>query len=209
MGLLLPGLGAITGAFAGSPAGRTTTTSGTQTGTNYGTSSTSQNLTPGQQGLSDSIYPLLQQMMTPAGAEATIAPYTAASRDATNSTYAGLANMLRSQFLSTGNGQSGKFGTALVQGNLQRLGALQGVDTTGQEEAAALPLQAESIASGLLEHPFGSTTTSSGGSSSTSSGTSVGPGSPLIDALMGGTSALAGESNQANAIIAALLKNGD
>jgi hypothetical protein len=197
---LLSGLSALTGAFAGSPAGRTTTTSGTGSSTTSGTSTSTQNLTPGQTALSGPVYTLLQQMMTPAGAEATVAPYTAASMDATNSTYAGLANTLRSQFLSTGNGQSGKYGTAMVQGNLQRLGALQGVQTTGQEEAEALPLQAEGMASQLLEHPFSSTTTGTSGTSTSNNQTTVGPGSSLIGALMGGTAGL----NNAG-VLAALL----
>lgn len=110
--------------------------------------------------------------MTPGGAQAAVAPFTQASRDATNSTYGGLADTLRQQFMSTGNGQSGKFGTALVQGNLQRLGALQGVDTAGQEEAAALPLTAAGLASSLLGQNFGDTSTSQGSSSTASSGTS-------------------------------------
>ena len=128
---LLGGLGALTGLFANSPANRTTTTSGTGTTSSSGTSTVGQNLTPGQTGLSNTIYPLLQSLMTPSGAQAAIAPFTAASMDATNSTYGGLANTLRSQFLSTGNGQSGKYGTGLVQGNLQRLGSLQQVQNTG------------------------------------------------------------------------------
>jgi hypothetical protein len=201
---LLAGLGAITGLFANSPANRTTTTSGTGTTSSSGTSTTSQNLTPGQIGLSDTIYPLLQQLMTPAGAEAAVAPFTAASMDSTNSTYGGLANTLRSQFLSTGNGQSGKFGTALVQGNLQRLGALQQVQNTGQEEAAALPLQAESVASGLLEHPFSSTTSGSTTGTTTSSGTTVGPGSELAGLLQGLTAGVSSGSNQLATILAAL-----
>lgn len=207
MSFLLPALSAITGAFAGSPAGRTTTTSGTGSSSTSGTSTSTQNLTPGQTALSGPLYSQLASLMTPAGAEAAVAPYTAASMDATNSTYAGLGSTLRSQFLSTGNGQSGKYGNAMVQGNLQRLGALQGVQTTGQEEAAALPLEAMGTASGLLEHPFSTTTTGSSGTNTSSNQTTVGPGSPLIDALLGGTSALAGESNQATSIISSLLKN--
>src|SRR5579862_536731 len=92
------------------------------------TGSQSKTLTPYQSALHGPLFQYIMNAMTPAGAEATIAPYTAAARDATSNTYSGLADTLRQQFLSTGNGQSGKFGTALVQGNLQRLGALQGVD---------------------------------------------------------------------------------
>lgn len=201
---LTAGLGALTGLFSNSPANRTTTSSGTGTTTSSGTSSSSQTLTPGQTALAGPLYSTLANLMTPAGAEAAVAPYTAASMDATNSTYSGLANTLRSQFLSTGNGQSGKFGTALVQGNLQRLGALQGVQTAGQEEAEALPLQAMGTATSLLEHPFGSTTSTSGTGTTTSNSTSVGPGSELAGALQGGVAGLSSGSNQLATILAAM-----
>lgn len=205
---LLSGLGALTGLFAGSPAGRTTTSSGTGTTSTSGTSTSSQNLTPGQTALSGPLYSTLASLMTPQGAEAAVAPYTAASMDATNSTYGGLANTLRSQFLSTGNGQSGKFGTALVQGNLQRLGALQGVQTAGQEEAEALPLQAMGTATSLLEHPFGSTTNTSGTGTTTSDSTTVGPGSGLIGALEGGVAGLTTGNNQLAQILAGMNQPG-
>ncbi|MGP0071202.1 MAG: hypothetical protein ACLPWF_04625 [Bryobacteraceae bacterium] len=206
---LLGGLGALTGLFANSPANRTTTTSGTGTTSSSGTSTVGQNLTPGQTGLSNTIYPLLQSLMTPSGAQAAIAPFTAASMDATNSTYGGLANTLRSQFLSTGNGQSGKYGTGLVQGNLQRLGSLQQVQNTGQEEAAALPLQAESVASGLLEHPFGYSSTTSNTGSNTYNGTTVGPGSELAGALEGGFAGLSSGSNELATLLGQMNGSGD
>jgi hypothetical protein len=62
----------------------------------------------------------------------------------------------------------------MVQGNLQRLGALQQVQTTGQEEAEALPLQAEGMASSLLEHPFSTTTSGTSGTSGSTSGSTDG-----------------------------------
>ena len=206
---LLSGLGALTGFFSNSPANRTTTTSGTNTGTTYGTGTTSQNLTPGQQALSEPVYQTLTNLMTPTGAQAAVAPFTAASRDATNSTYSGLADTLRSQFLSTGNGASGKFGTALTQGNLQRLSALQGVDTTGQQEAEQLPLQAESVASGLLEHPFGYSSTTSNTGSNTYNGTTVGPGSELAGALEGGFAGLSSGSNELATLLGQMNGSGD
>jgi hypothetical protein len=205
---LLTGLGALTGAFSNSPANKTTTTSGSQNYSTSGTSTSSQNLTPYQSSLQAPLFSYIQNLMTPAGAQAAVQPFTQASMDSTNSTYAGLGDTLRQQFLTTGNGQSGKYGNAMVQGNLQRLGALQGVQNTGQEEAAALPLQASSLATNLLEHPFGSTTSTSGTGTQNFDMTKVGPGSPLAGALQGGTAALTGQSNMMNSIIAAMLMNG-
>lgn len=139
---------------------------------NNSNASTSKTLTPYQQQLQSPLFSYITNLMTQGGAQAAVAPYTAASRDATNSTYGGFADTLRQQFLSTGNGQSGKFGTALVQGNLQRLGALQGVDTTGQEEAAALPLTASGLASNLLGQNFGQTSTAASTGTSATTGSS-------------------------------------
>lgn len=165
----------------GSGSGLGFTDSGTNSNTNTSqntnttqdaTGSTSKTLTPYQQQLQSPLFQYITNLMTNGGAQAAVAPFTAASRDATNSTYNGLADTLRQQFLSTGNGQSGKFGTALVQGNLQRLGALQGVDTTGQEEAAALPLSAASLATNLLGQNFGQTTTANQTGTSATTGTS-------------------------------------
>jgi len=136
------------------------------------TGSTNKTLTPYQTAIQAPLFNYVSNLMTQPGAEAAVAPFTQASMDATNSTYAGLGDMLRQQFLSTGNGQSGKFGTALVQGNLQRLGALQGVQTTGQEEAAALPLSAANLATQLLGQNFGQTTAASQTGTSATTGTS-------------------------------------
>ena len=201
----LTGLGSFLGDSA---ANKTTTSTGTTSGTQSGTSTNTQNLTPGQTALSGPLYSTLASLMTPTGAQAAVAPFTAASRDATNSTYSGLADTLRSQFLSTGNGASGKFGTALTQGNLQRLAALQGVDTTGQQEAQALPLQAMSTATGLLEHPFSSTTSGSSSSSGSSNSTTVGPHDQLAALLQGFTGSLAGQQNSLNQIIGQMLGTG-
>jgi hypothetical protein len=114
-----------------------------------------------------------------------VAPFAQAARDQTNSTYNGLADTLRQQFMGNpGGGASGKFGAALTAGNLQRLGALSGVDTQFQEAAAQLPLQAEALGTNLLGLNFGSQ--SSGTSNTSSSGTSTSTkstGSPLMSAL--------------------------
>lgn len=174
-------LASLSSALGGASLGGGVSDSSTNSATNFNTNtntannsnaSTSKTLTPYQQQLQSPLFSYITNLMTNGGAQAAVAPFTAASRDATNSTYGGMADMLRQQFMSTGNGQSGKFGTALVQGNLQRLGALQGVDTTGQEEAAALPLTASGLASNLLGQNFGQTSTAASTGTSATTGTS-------------------------------------
>ena len=137
---------------------------------NFNTS-TARTLTPYQTSLQPSLFSLVNSAMT--NPQSYLAPFKQQARDATSSTYSGLADTLRQQFLgTTGGGQSGKFGTALAQGNLQRLGALQGVDTSFAEQASQLPFSAAQIAQSLLGMNFGST--SSGSSTGTTSGTSSG-----------------------------------
>lgn len=154
-----------------------TNTTGNTTASGATTGTASKTLTPYQASLQQPLFSYIQQLMMPGGAQAAVAPFTAASRDATNSTYSGLADMLRQQFMTTGGGQSGKYGTALTQGNLQRLGALQNVDVTGEEQAAALPLTAASLASNLLGLNFGETTSGTQTGTSASTGTSATSGS--------------------------------
>lgn len=167
-------LGGIMGATGSAPTKTTTNSSfnNQSTQNQSGTSTTSRNLLPSQQNLLGPYAQMITNLMTPQGAQAYEAPFTQAAMDSTNSQYAGLADTLRQQFMTTNNGQSGKYGTALVQGNLQRLGALQNVQTQGQEQAAALPLNAANLAQQLLGTNFGQTTTGSSTGATTSSGTS-------------------------------------
>ena len=135
------------------------------------TGSTNRTLTPFQTALQAPLFGLVNSaMMNPSSF---LAPFRQQARDATSNTYSGLADTLRQQFLgTTGGGQSGKFGTALAQGNLQRIGALQGVDTSFAQEASQLPFTAETLGQQLLGMNFGQT--SSGTSTGTASGTSTG-----------------------------------
>ena len=149
----------------------TNSTQNTNTATNA-TGSTSKTLTPFQSSIQGPLFNYVQNLMTPGGAQAALQPYYQGARDSTSQNYGGLADTLRQQFMGTGGGNSGKFGSALVQGNLQRLGALQGVDTGFQQEAAQLPLQASSIASGLLAQNFGQTSTAASTGTSATTGTS-------------------------------------
>jgi hypothetical protein len=160
-------LGSGVAGFGGSSTNTNTNQAFNTNTSQTGTSSTQRTLTPYQTALQPSLFNYVQQLMTPGGATAALQPFQQQALDST-----GLADMLRQQFMGTGGGNSGKFGSALVQGNLQRLGALQGVNTQFAQEASALPLSAASLASNLLGMNFGQTSSSSGTSST--SGTSTG-----------------------------------
>lgn len=187
--MLMTGLGALTGALSNTNANKTSTYSGQQAQSNSGTTTTGRNLTPYQSAIQAPLFDYVSNLMT--NPQATVAPFQTAARNNVNSNYKGLADSLRQQFLSTGGGGSGKFGTALAQGNLNRLSDLSNVDNTMAQTAATLPLQGANLASGLLGMNFGSTTSTSSTGSSSSSGQQVGAGSPLAGAFQGGTSSLA------------------
>jgi hypothetical protein len=149
---------------------------------NYSTQgSTTQtpNLSPYQSAL---IGPLSSALLNlTANPQATIQPFENQALDQVNSTYNGLADSLRQQFLgSTGGGGSGKFGMALAQGNLNRIGQLAGTQTQFQQLASTLPLQTAGLAEGLLGLNLGGYSVNSSGSGSQSAqGTSSTSGSSL------------------------------
>lgn len=156
--------------------GSTNSTSN-QSGTSAG--STSKTLTPYQTALQSPLFGLVNNLMT--NPAQFTAPFRQQALDQTNTTYSGLADSLRQQFMTTGGGSTGKFGTALATGDLQRLGALQGVNTQFDQTDATLPLEAESLGQNLLGMNFGSTTTgatsatgsTAGATSSTSNTTGI------------------------------------
>ncbi|HLG99820.1 MAG TPA: hypothetical protein VKX49_26155 [Bryobacteraceae bacterium] len=96
-----------------------------------------------------------------ANPQSTVQPFQQQAANQINQNYNGLADSLRQQFLSTGGGSSGKYGMALAQANLQRAGQLAGNDTSFQQTAASLPLEASQIAQALLGMNFGQTSQTS------------------------------------------------
>ncbi len=202
----LTGLSALTGALSNSPANRTTTSTGTSTQNQSGTSNYNRTLTPYQSALQSPLFGYISNLMT--NPQAAVAPFQQAGRDQVSSNYNGLADSLRQQFLSTGGGKSGKYGMALAQGNLQRLGQLSNVDNSFAQTAAQLPLTASNLATNLLGMNFGGTSSTSSTGSGANNQTVIGPGSPLAGAFQGATSALGSQQNLANAIIAAIMASG-
>jgi hypothetical protein len=139
---------------------------------NTGTSTTAQNLTPYQQAVEGPMSSMILNLLS--NPNQTVAPFQQAAANNINANYNGLSSSLAQQFLSTGGGSSGKFGTALAQGDLQRTGQLASNASTFAQTAAMLPLEGVSLAQNLLGLNLGSTTTGSGTSSSSSTGTTTG-----------------------------------
>jgi hypothetical protein len=131
-----------------------------------GTSTTTRNLTPYQSALQSPLSNLLGNMI--ANPMQYLQPYETAAINQNNSTYSGLANTLAQQFLQTGGGSSGKYGTALAQGDIARLSGNANIASNFQQQAASLPLTAANLANSFLGQNFGQTTTS--GSTSSTSG---------------------------------------
>lgn len=135
-----------------------------------GTSTSQLNLTPYQSALQGPLYQYITSVMQ--NPQATVQPFLQAANNNTNANYNGLSQALAQQFMSTSGGASGKFGTALAQGNLQRIGQLSNNDTSFAQTAAQLPLTAAGLAQGLLSIPFSSTTSGSTSTTGSQSGQS-------------------------------------
>lgn len=164
-------LGGLGGAFMNQPQNTSTNFNQNTTGSQTGTASSQRTLTPYQQALQGPLFSYISQLMS--NPKATIAPFRAAGRDQVSNNYNGLSDVLRQQFMSNGGGKSGKFGTALVQGNLNRLGDLSKTDTAFDQAEAQLPFEGAGLASSLLGMPFGSTSTGTSNSTSATSGSST------------------------------------
>lgn len=205
-------LSAITGLFSNSPANKTSTSNNTSanstTASNAGTSNYAQNLNPAQTQVLNPVSDELTSILS--NPQGYIAPFQSEAINQVNDSYSGVANSLRQQFLATGGGTSGKYGLALASANQGRLAQISNVNTSAAQQAETLPLQATSLAEGLLGLNFGGTTANTGSASTTGSSTSnttnVGAGSELAGALQGFTSSLAGSGdNLSNSIMSALL----
>lgn len=164
-------LNGLAGGFMNQPQTTNTNFNQNTTGTQSGTASNQRTLTPYQQNLQSPLFQYISQLMS--NPQKTVAPFRAAARDQVNNSYNGLADTLRQQFMANGGGgKSGKFGTGLVQGNLQRLGQLGATDTAFDQTEAQLPLQGSELATQLLGMPFGSTSAANSTSSSDTTGSS-------------------------------------
>lgn len=185
----IAGLSALTGALSNRASNRTSNYNDTQTSTETGSSTSRRNLTPYQDAIQGPLFDYISKLFT--DPNTVTQPFRESARNQVNQNYSGLADTLRQQFMgTTGGGQSGKFGSALATGQLQRLGQLSNVDNSFAQQNAQLQQGAAGIAQNLLGMDFGRTVDTTASSTMNRSGTQVGAGSPLAGGFQGGTAAL-------------------
>lgn len=146
-----------------------------QSGTTAG--ETDKVLTPDQLGAQTQITQLIHALAT--NPEQFLAPAQNDARNQVNSNYSGVSDALRQQFLANpSGGSSGKYGTAALQSDLARRGALSNVDTSFAEEKSQLPITAAGLSQQLLNLNMGTktsgTTNNTGSTDSTETGSSSG-----------------------------------
>lgn len=169
----------VSGGYQSSNTSGSYTNTGTtaQQGQTAGTASTAKTLTPFQQNLQNPLFSYASTLLS--NPTSVTAPIAAQNRDQTSGTYSGLADSLRQQFASgTSGGGSGKYGQAVLQGNLARAGSLNQADLTAGTNAVQAQSAGSQLGANLLSQDFGSTSnqqgTTSGTATSTGSGTSKG-----------------------------------
>jgi hypothetical protein len=128
----------------------------------------------------------VMSLMTQPGAG--LEPIRGAMRGRVNARYSTMPDTLATKTLAHGGARSGKFGTAMRQSEMGRLGELGDVES----EIARMMLEQQERGAGLgerlLAQPFGATTSTSGTGSMT--GTNIGPGSAVGGAVGGGLETL-------------------
>ena len=111
-------------------------------------------------------------------------PIRTAMRGGVNARYSAMPDTLATKMLAHGGARSGKFGTAMRQGEMARLGELGDVDS----EIARMMLEQQECGAGLGERVLGlnlGQTTETTGTSSDASKT-IFPGSGAAGGIVGG-----------------------
>lgn len=137
-----------------------------------GNSTTNAVKSPYQNATQPDIFATLHQYLT--NPQAAVNPARMAARNQVNDDYSGFADRVRQKFLTTGGGNSGKSGKAILSGELGRTAGLATADSTAQQEAAQLPLTATQLAEAFLGINMGQGTTGTSTTSGTSSGNTSG-----------------------------------
>jgi hypothetical protein len=189
---LLTGLGTLLGGLSNTQAARTGTQSTTYGSTNTG--STRPTYTPGQTGLQGQLNATLTKNLA---SGPNVTPYATAGTDAINKTYKGIGDRLMQSLASRGFGNSGAAGTAALQTELGRAGAIG--DLQSQLNEQALQQQNTTIAQALQAAFQNPGSSYSGGTTGSSYGTSVAPGSVAAGSLSGGLTSLLSQLNAAAA----------
>ena len=185
---ILAGMGALLGGVSN--------TTGARTGYNTGATSTSGSSTPTfsplQSALQGSTAGALQNYITRGP---NLTPALTAGTENINETYKGIGDRLQQSLASRGFGNSGASGTAALQTETGRAGAVGGLQSQLQQAAMQQQLQALGQASSFGFAAPGSTNT---GSSSTA-GSFTNPGSAAAGTLSGGLTSILSQLNAAAA----------
>jgi hypothetical protein len=193
---ILTGLGALLGGLSNTQAARTGKQSQTNSYSSTNTGTSTPTYTAPQTGLQGDLASTLTKKLA-GGPDVT--PYAVAGTDAINKTYKGIGDRLMQSLAARGFGNSGLTGTAALQTELGRAGAIGGLQ--GQLNEQALQQQNDTIEQALraaYANP-GTTSTSSTAGKSDGYGTSVMPGSVAAGSLSGGLTSLLSQLNQAMA----------
>lgn len=157
-----------------------------QTTSNASTTRTRRVLRPEQEPMLGALATRASDLLT--NPTAVLDPIRSARRNAVNQDYAGIEDTLADRMLSHGGRNSGKFGRAVRETNVARVGALADVDS----DMARLVLEQQDRGSSLMERLLGMTFDNEIGTSSTGSmsGTNVLPGSMMAGGVNSGLETL-------------------
>lgn len=179
---ILTGLSSLLGGLSNTTGSRTGTSAGTTTGTNTGSSTPVFSALQGQvQGAAGNA------LMNEATNGINITPAETAGTGQINQTYKGIGDRLQESLSQRGFGNSGASGTAALQTELGRAGAVGGLQSNLQSYALSQQQAALQAASGFGFAAPGQTT--SGTTSGSTTGTYTNPGSVAAGALSGGLTA--------------------
>lgn len=173
---LLAGLGSLLGIASNTQGARTGTTSNTFGNTGSTTGGSSPTFNPNQTAMQGTVGSALSNEIQNGP---NITPLATSGTNSINKTYQGIGDRLQQSLSSRGFGNSGASGSAGLQTELGRAGAVG--DLQSNLQGYALGQQQTALGQGL-GYSFatpGSTYSSSTGSSGSSYGTSVAPGSTL------------------------------
>ena len=185
---LLAGLGSLLGGLSNTNGARTGTQSSTGTTSNTGTS------TPTFSGLQQGLQSTAANALTSRiNGNINTTPMATAGTEAINQTYKGIGDSLQQSLASRGFGNSGASGTAALQTEVGRAGAVGNLQNQLQSTALQQQQQAIQTAAGMAYASPGVST--SGTSAFGNSGSYTNPGSMAAGTLSGGLTSLLGGAN--------------
>ena len=185
--LIAAGVGALGSALGGWLGGRkkARTSSFDRTSATSGTTTRTRTLRPEQEESMGWLRDIMEKLLTDPSAG--LEPLKIGARGAVNRRYAGAPQSLADRMLGHGQ-KSGKFGTAMRQIELSRLGELSDLEPEFARMILEQQEKGVGIAQRLLSEDFGGTVTTSG--TDRSYGTGVAPGSATGGAFSTGGAAM-------------------